>query len=145
MRHELTIAALRDAVMPLLAPTVREVSFSDEHPKTWTLLGGSTGIVCEVEYCGNWYVQLDDWYVLELWSVGETRLTIFLASFDVKPVQLVTARIGARVVGSWLRFADGIEFEDPTWMDKLIARCRGYSLQVTPWVTGTERFDLIPD
>jgi hypothetical protein len=145
MPNELTLASLRSDVGPLLAPTVSEVSFvPDESGGTWTLLGSATGVSCEVEQSGNWFVQLDDWYVVELFPIGETRLVGFLAAFDVEPIELVTARIGTKVVGSWLRFADGEEFEDPTLLDKLTAMAPRYSLEVTAWVPGIERMDLLP-
>jgi len=146
MRNELTLSALREAMTPLLAPTVREVSFVTNEPyNTWTLHCGATGISCEVEQSGNWYLQLDDWYVLELFPVGEIRLEAFLTGLDINPIQLVTARIGTKVVGSWLRFSGGMEFEDRTWWDKLITMTPGYSREVTPWVTGIERLDLLPN
>jgi hypothetical protein len=144
MRNELTLSALRDAVTPFLAPIVREVSFDTGDPQQiWTLRGESTGITCEVEHAGNWFVHLDDWFGMELFPVGETRLVAFLTAFDVKPIQLVTARIRTRVVSTWFRFSNGMEFEDPTWRDKIIAMTPGYSLEVTPWVAGVERWDLI--
>lgn len=65
-------------------------------------------------------------------------------SFVTNPIHLVTARIGTKVVGSWLRFSGAMEFEDPTRRDKRITRTPGYSLDVTPWVTGNERMDLLP-
>lgn len=145
MHDKLPLSALRDVVTPLLASTVREVSFlTDELYNTWTLHAGVTGITCEVEHSGNWFIELDDRYVLELFPVGETRLVAFLTDLDVNPIQLVTARIGAKVVGSWLRFADGIEFEDPILWDEWFTMARGYSLDVTPWVAGIERLDLLP-
>ncbi|TFC05056.1 hypothetical protein E3O42_04165 [Cryobacterium adonitolivorans] len=145
MRNDLTLSALRDVVTPLLAPTVQEVSFvTEESYSTWTLHSGATGITCKVEHSGIWYVQLDDWYLLELFPVGETRLVAFLIALDINPIHLVTARIGTKVVGSWLRFSGGMEFEDPTRRDKRITRTPGYSLDVTPWVTGNERMDLLP-
>lgn len=145
MRNALTLSALRDVVTPLLAPTVQEVSFVAREPyNTWTLHGGATGITCEVEHSGIWYLQLDDWYLLELFPVGETRLVAFLTALDINPIQLVTARIGTKVVGSWLRFSGGLEFEDPIRRDKRMTLTSGYSLDVTPWVTGIERRDLLP-
>jgi len=141
----LTLSALRDTVTPLLAPTVHEVSFVAKEPyATWTLHGGATGITCEVEHSGIWYVQLDGWYLLELFPLGETRLEKFLTALDATPIQLVTARIGTKVVGSWLRFSGGMEFEDLTRRDKRIMLTPGYSLDVTPWIAGIERRDLLP-
>ena len=129
---------------PLLAPTVQEDSFVERASVknagfgTWTLRGRASGVVCEIDYHGNWFVQLDDWYGVELGPTGETRLKAFLVSFDVKPIELVTARIRQRVVGTWLRFSDGMEFEDPTWRDKVISRRRGYPLDMSPLVAGTQ-------
>jgi hypothetical protein len=141
-----SLADLREAVKPLLPPTVIEVSFDDDKSHaSWVLHGEATGIRCEVEHLSFWMISLDEWYVEELWPRGETRLATFLTSFDLKPIQLVTVRKGSRVVGSWLRFADGLEFEDPTWFDKRITRSRRYSLEVTPWVAGAVRMDLIVD
>lgn len=144
MRNELTLAGLRDAVTPLLAPTVQEESFIESVSVknagfgTWNLRGRASGVVCEIDYHGNWFVQLDDVYGVELWPTGVTRLEAFLISFDVKPIELVTARIRQKVVGTWLRFSDGMKFEDPTWRDKRISRRRGYTLEVSPLVAGSQ-------
>ena len=94
--------------------------------------GESTGVICEVSTVlgGNWFIQLDDWYLVELYPVGQTRLVAFLTSFDVVPIELCIMRIRSHISASSLRFAGGIEFEGRTWLDKIIATFPGYSEEV---------------